>query len=662
MLSSFYPVVAGRASDANSRNRALYQVQSGRIALQELEQQLSTGMRFSRPSQDPTSAIRVIGLQRELEFRDQTIKNLDSSKGYLNASESNLANVQDIMTELRGLGIEATGNVVGESERRGWINQIDASIQRLTSVANTRYLDRYLFTGGAVDTPTLENFRGALRFTGNEMDLTTIADVGDYITHNVTGQKALGLLSEGITSRIDLNPNALLTTRISDINGGQGIAPGAIQISSGTSQVTVDLADIEFVGDILNKVNGNVFLDEREVVVTLNNGSLSLNYLDGLPGTLRVSEVGSGRTASDLGIQTTTPAPSLPTNGVSLDPIIRPTTLLTQLNSGNGFDWSGGLRIQQNGQNYDISFENAVTVEDVLNKIQRSGAPVVADIAPDGKGLRIRSKESGSAFSIGELQGTLAESLGLRTLHGGTQISELNYGRGLTTTQGTDLIIIRNDGTPLNIDLDGASTVADVLDTINNHAGNQDAATRVTASLTSVGNGIELTSPLSSGPPNPAAGPIKVRSAGGSQVAFELGLVPRGESQAVASAVGMNYKLGGRDPNPQEVKGVFNSLKRLRDAIQSDDSNEMARAVELIDKDLERISLSRGSLGVELQRIDSLKIFQEDTKVGLKESESKNLEADLATVISNLNARQASYEASLKLLANANQSSLFNYI
>ena len=88
----------------------------------------------------------------------------------------------------------------------------------------------------------------------------------------------------------------------------------------------------------------------------------------------------------------------------------------------------------------------------------------------------------------------------------------------------------------------------------------------------------------------------------------------------------------------------------------------MARAVELIDKDLERISLSRGSLGVELQRIDSLKIFQEDTKVGLKESESKNLEADLATVISNLNARQASYEASLKLLANANQSSLFNYI
>jgi flagellar hook-associated protein 3 FlgL len=662
MLSSFYPVVAGRTSDANSRYRSLYQVQTGRIALQELEQQLSTGLRFSLPSQDPSAAIRVIGLQRELEFRDQTLRNLDSSQGYLNATESNLANVQDIVTELRGLGIEAAGNVASKSDRDGWVNQIDASIQRLTSVANTRYLDRYLFTGGSVDTPTVENFRGAVRFTGNELSLETIANIGDYVTHNVTGQKALGLLSGGVSSRFDLNPAALESTRISDINGGQGIAPGAIQISSGTTQVTVDLADAEFVGDVLNKINGNVFLDQREVVVTLNNGALSVNYLDGLPGTLRISEVGSGRTAADLGIETSTPAPSLPIDGDSLDPIIRQTTLLTQLNSGVGFDWDDGLRIQQNGKNYDITFENAVTVEDVLNRIQRSGAPVVADIAPDGRGLRIRSRESGSAFSIGELQGTLAESLGLRTLHGGTSVSELNYGRGLTTTQGADLIIVRNDGTQLSIDLDGVSTVADVLDTINNHSGNQDAATRVTASLASIGNGIQFSSPLYSGPPSPDSGPVKVLSAGGSHVAFELGLVPRGELQSVATIIGSNYTIEGRDPNPQEVKGVFNSLQRLRNAIESQDTNEIARAVDLIDEDLARLSLSRGSLGVEQQRIDSLKIFQEDAKVGLKEDESKNLDADLATVISNLNARQAAYEASLKLLANINQSSLFNYI
>jgi flagellar hook-associated protein 3 FlgL len=232
----------------------------------------------------------------------------------------------------------------------------------------------------------------------------------------------------------------------------------------------------------------------------------------------------------------------------------------------------------------------------------------------------------------------------------------------LTTTQGTDLIIVRNDGTELQIDFDGATTVEEVLNVINNHVDNQDPASRVTASLTSSGNGIQLESPIMVGPPTPDSGPIKVRSAGGSHVAFELGLVPRGELRAVANTTGTGYVLTGSDPNPQEVKGVFNSLSRLRSAIASQDTTEIARAISLIDEDLNRLSLSRGSLGVEQQRIDGLRFFQEDSKISTKADESKNLDADLPTVISSLNARQAAYEASLKLLANINQTSLFNYI
>ncbi len=46
----------------------------------------------------------------------------------------------------------------------------------------------------------------------------------------------------------------------------------------------------------------------------------------------------------------------------------------------------------------------------------------------------------------------------------------------------------------------------------------------------------------------------------------------------------------------------------------------------------------------------------------MKADESKNLDADLAQTISELQARQASYDASLKLLGNASQLSLFNYL
>ncbi|MEQ1824831.1 MAG: flagellin [Pirellula sp.] len=667
MISSFYPVVAGRTSDALSRNRSLYQVQAGRIAIEQLETQLSTGRRFSTPSQDPTAAIRVIGLQRELEFRDQTLRNLDSSQGYLNVTESNLANAQSILIEARGLGVEAAGNVASDDERQGWLTQINESINRLAAVTNTQYQDRYLFSGGTVREPAVGSSDGLIQFTGNDNSLLTVANNGDYIAHNVTGQRALGLISDSVVSRVDLNPAADASTRLVDLNGGQGISPGAIQFTDGIDRVSVDLANAETVGDVLQRVNGIVKLSGRDVEITLTNGALTVDYADGNGGSLRILESGVGRTAADLGIVSTTPAPTLPILGTALDPIMRPTTLLSQLNNGLGFDPNDGLRIEQNGKIYDISVGTALTLEDLTNSINNSGATVLADLTPDGRSLRVRSTQSGSDFSIGERTGSLAERLGLRTFPGQTRLDELNYGRGVGFGEGSDVSIIRNDGTELKIDLDGRATIQDVIDLINAHGSNQNAATKVTASLNPVGNGIQLSSPVyvpnPLGPPlTTAPGPIKIRNLGSGTAAWDLGFIPKGSLEAEGAVVGTDYILTGKDTNPQEVKGVFNSLVRLRDAVESNDSFAVGRALDLVDQDLSRLTLSRGSLGVQQQRIDDLKALQEENKIEMKADESRNLEADMAATITELTGRQAAYEASLRLLANASQLSLFNFL
>ena len=666
-LSSFYPVVAGRTSDALSRYRSLYQVQVSKQGIQQLEDQLSSGKRFSFPSQDPTAAIRVIGIQRDLEFRDQTLRNLESSQGYLNVTESTLGNVQDTLTEIRGLGVESAGNVNSEEERAGWVSQINATIERLTAAANTRYQDRYLFTGGRVDTPTVADVRNTIQFNGNDSSLLTIADSGEYVAHNVTGQKALGLISDGVVSRVDLDPVAIGSTRLADLNGGQGISPGAIQISDGNERVTVDLAGAETLGDVIERVNAAVPLSGRKVQFSVSNGAIVAGYQDGLPGQLRILESGTGRTAADLGILSETPSTPLPITGTSLDPILRPTTLLSQLNGGAGFNANGGLRIEQNGRTYNIQLGTAVTLEDITNKINGSGAAVRADITPDGRNLRLRSTQSGTDFSISESTGDVAERLGLRTFHGQLRLDQLNFGQGVDQTDGADLTFQRNDGSEFSIDLIGTTTVQDVIDRINNHVVNQDPATKITVSLNAVGNGITVSSaeyvPNPLGPPlTTTPGPIKIRNAGGSQAAWGLGLIPKGRTEAEATLVGTTYSVEGTDPNPQEVKGVFNSLIRLREAITAQDTTAIARAIELIDHDLSRLSLARGGLGVQQQRIDDLKSLQEDNKIELRADESRNFEADLVQTISDLQARQVSYEASLKLLGNASQLSLFNYI
>ena len=667
MLSSFYPVVAGRTSDALSRYRSLYQVQVSKLGIQQLEDQLSSGKRFSLPSQDPTAAVRVIGLQRDLEFRDQTLRNLDSSQGYLNVTESTLGNVQDTLTEIRGLGVESAGNVNSDEERAGWVSTINASIERLTAAANTRYQDRYLFSGGTVGTPTISNANNKIQFAGNDLNLLTIADNGEYIAHNVTGQKAFGLISDGVVSRVDLDPAAIASTRLADLNGGKGISPGGIQFSDGLENVTVDLSGAETLGNVLERVNGAAPLSGRRIQFSLNNGSLVATYADGNAGQLRILESGTGRTAADLGILAEIPSTPLPITGTTLDPILRPTTLLSQLNGNLGFNANDGIRIEQNGKAYNILVGTAVTIEDMTNFINASGAAVRADITPDGRSLRVRSTQSGADFSIGESTGNLAERLGLRTFHPQVRLDQLNFGQGINPADGPDLSFQRNDGSEFTIDLVGTTTVQDVLERINNHVNNQDPATKINASLNAVGNGITIDSavyvPNPLGPPlTTTPGPIKVRNAGGSQAAWGLGLIPKDSTQVEATLTGTTYTLIGKDPNPQEVKGVFNSLIRLREAIVAKDTTAVARAVELVDLDLSRLSLSRGALGVQQQRIDDLKSLQQNNQIEMKADESKNLDADLAQTISELQARQASYEASLKLLGNSSQLSLFNYL
>ncbi len=667
MLSSFYPVVAGRTSDSLSRYRSLYQVQVGKLSIQQLQDQLSTGKRIIRPSEDPAAAIRAIGLQKSLEFRDQTLRNLDSSQGFLNVTESTLASIQDTLVEIRGIGVESAGNLSSENDRIGWVSQINATLDRLKAATNTRYQDRFLFSGGKVDTPTISESKDTFQFTGNDQSLLTIADSGELIAHNVTGQKALGLISDGVVSRADLNPAAIGSTRLADLNGGKGISPGGIEFSDGLERITVDLTTAEMLDDVVDRVNNAPLLSGRSVQFSLTNGAITAAFADGNPGTLRIVESGAGRTAADLGILREIPAGPLPFTGSDLDPILRTTTQIAQLNGNTGFPANDGIRILQNGKTYDVLLGTAKTLEDFINIINASGAAVLADITPDGRSLRVRSTQSGTDFSIGESNGDLAERLGLRTLHGQLRLDQLNFGEGINAADGPDLAFQRNDGTEFSIDLVGTTTVQDVLDRINNHVNNQNPATKITANLSAQGNGITIESsvyvPDPLGPPlTTIPGPIKIRNAGGSQAATGLGLVPKGGEESEATVTGTTYSIAGTDPNPQEVKGVFNSLIRLREAILSQNTSAVARAVDLVDSDLSRLSLSRGALGIQQQRIDDLKSLQEENKIQLQAEESQNLDADFAKTISELQARQASYEASLKLLGTSSQMSLFNFL
>ncbi len=244
----------------------------------------------------------------------------------------------------------------------------------------------------------------------------------------------------------------------------------------------------------------------------------------------------------------------------------------------------------------------------------------------------------------------------MRTFDTTTPVSRLNFGQGIFGSDiGSDLRIQRTDGTELVIDLDGVQTVGDVINKINSHVDNFSPALRVTASLATTGNGLVLSAPT-------GLQQIRIINSGGSQAATGLGLVPAGTASATGSTVGTDSVINGVDVSGIEVEGVYTTMLRLEEAVRTGDSKQMERLVDALDNDLRRLSMSRSIVGARQQNIEAIQTRTEDQQVQLKEIESNEIDADLASVISDLSSRQAALEASLRLMGTSSQLSLFDFI
>lgn len=655
MSSSFYPATVGRVSTSQSINRLLFQVNNDAGAIQRLQIQLSTGRRIERPSEDPAAAFRALAAQRSLEFKGQVVNNLKSANTVLSASEATLAQSQAILNDMRGLAVESSGNLLSATERDAYAEQVDNAIQKLVELGNSRFRDQYIFAGSDVRDAPLRIVGNSVRFQGSEQSLDTITDIGATLAANVTADETFGTRSDHIIGSVDLNPSLQASTRLADLNFGEGVRRGSITLTDGADEVEIDLTKAYSLQDVVDAIEAQP-LSSRDIQVTINTSGLSIDYVDGLGGILRVKEVGSGLTAGDLGIRTTSLVSTAPVAGTDLNLVVTPHTQLAQLFGGTGIASGSLFTLRQNGQNYTVNTSGMTTVEDLINGIETSGARVQARVDATGKYFSIQSTESGTTLSVGEAGGNLASRLGVRTFDSSTPVSRLNFGQGIFSNDlAPDLAIRRTDGSNLSIDLDGVQTVSDVMNRINSHVDNFTPALRVVASLTTNGNGLVLTAPS-------GAQELQILNSGGSQAATGLGLIPVGAEQSTGTTIGTDSVITGLDISGIEVEGTFTTLIRLQEAIRTGNTNEMERLVNALDTDMQRLSFSRGVVGTRQQSISDLQTRTEDQQIQLKEVESTEIESDLARVISELSSRQAAMEASLRLMGTSSQLSLFDFL
>ena len=134
-----------------------------------LQQQITTGLKFSQPSQDPVAASQVLSLQATLDQTAQYTTNANLAQSRLSIEDSTLGSVTNTLQSIRSLALQAA-NATQTTETRATIaTQISQQLKNLMQLANTQDgSGQYIFSGAATSTVPFSQTGAGVIYNGTQ--------------------------------------------------------------------------------------------------------------------------------------------------------------------------------------------------------------------------------------------------------------------------------------------------------------------------------------------------------------------------------------------------------------------------------------------------------------------------------------------------------------
>jgi len=162
---------------------------SGISRLQELnsnlnstQQQIASGKRVNKPSDDPVAAARILKLDQELSRVSTYERNVSLADNRLSQEENALTSAVDVIQRIRELTVQAGNGSLSPNDRQSISSEMKERLGQLANIGNTRDASgEYIFSG----------FQGSVQaFQQN--------DEGKYVYQGDEGQRVLEI-DDGVT-------------------------------------------------------------------------------------------------------------------------------------------------------------------------------------------------------------------------------------------------------------------------------------------------------------------------------------------------------------------------------------------------------------------------------------------------------------------------------
>ena len=150
--------------------------------LVKTQQQISTGKKVNKPSDDPVAAARILKLNQEVKRIETYERNANLADNRLKQEESTLASAVDIIQRVRELTVQAGNGSLSGNDRMSISAELKERLGQLANVANTRDASgEYIFSGFQGNTPAFaKDDTGAWTYQGDEGQ--RVLEIDDGVT------------------------------------------------------------------------------------------------------------------------------------------------------------------------------------------------------------------------------------------------------------------------------------------------------------------------------------------------------------------------------------------------------------------------------------------------------------------------------------------------
>ncbi|MEW6522470.1 MAG: flagellar hook-associated protein FlgL [Bacillota bacterium] len=274
----------------------LHNIESKAVRVMTLQDQLASGRRIQRPSQDPSGTVSAMRLGTALVEIDQYLKNLTDARGWLDAAEHALFGTINALHRASELAVQGATGSLTASDRQALAVEVDQLLLAVMDLANTRHGDNYLFSGHRTD---IKPFPSPESYQGDQGAI--LRDVGPgavMLQVNISGDRAFGAslaALAGLAERLRTNDTvgiqeslghvqaALDSTlaRLADVGGrmqrAEFLETRLHEVKTGVAAVRTNMVDVD-----MAEVLVHLRAQEAAYQAALGAGArfLSLSLLD----------------------------------------------------------------------------------------------------------------------------------------------------------------------------------------------------------------------------------------------------------------------------------------------------------------------------------------------------------------------------------------------